>query len=287
VAWVHPTWRDLVIERLAADADLRRHFLGRCGAHGMVLALSTAGGAAGERSLPLVTCDEDWDALGDRIHALAPELDSGELVAVLTAIRVAVQELGAGGAGGEARALARMALARIAGLWERDRSPIALTVLDAWLLVSAMLDPPLWPPSLSMTWAELLPTRAPDPHDVPEVQRFADWVTLCDLLSSFSPALPQTLGFGRYQMRVMEDFLRRVAVDLEFTGNEPTIRALEATASFAPELAGRAQRLNAWLREGAEAPDWLAEVAPDPALGRQAHLAAGEGIDVGRVLADL
>jgi hypothetical protein len=287
VAWVHPTWRDLVIERLAADATLRRHFLSRCGAHGMVLALSTAGGTEGRRNLPLLTADEDWDALGDRIYALLPELDSGELVAVLTALGLAVQDLGDGSADGEARAMTRMALTRIAKLWERDRSPITLTVLDAWLSVSAMLDPPLWPPSLATTWAELLPARAPDPRDVSEVQRFADWVTLCDLLSSFSPALVQTLGFGRDQTRVIEDFLRRVGADLEFSGNEPAIRALEATASFAPGLAGRARRLSALLREGVETPDWLAEVAPDPALGGQAHLASGEGIDVGRVLADL
>src|SRR6185437_13150817 len=70
VAWVHPTWRDLVIERLAADAELRHRFLGRCGPHGVVLALSTGGGARGERRLPLLRDDKDWDAVGDRIYAL-------------------------------------------------------------------------------------------------------------------------------------------------------------------------------------------------------------------------
>ena len=52
VAWVHPTWRDLVIERLAADAELRRRFLARCGPHGIVLALSTSGGAEGGAAPP-------------------------------------------------------------------------------------------------------------------------------------------------------------------------------------------------------------------------------------------
>jgi hypothetical protein len=40
VAWVHPTWRDLVIERLAADATLRRRHRGP---HEILLALSTGG----------------------------------------------------------------------------------------------------------------------------------------------------------------------------------------------------------------------------------------------------
>jgi hypothetical protein len=53
VTWVHPSWRDLVIDELAADADARRRFLARCTIDGLVLALSTGGGASGERALPL------------------------------------------------------------------------------------------------------------------------------------------------------------------------------------------------------------------------------------------
>ena len=30
VSWVHPSWRDLVIESLAADPVERRRFLSRC-----------------------------------------------------------------------------------------------------------------------------------------------------------------------------------------------------------------------------------------------------------------
>jgi hypothetical protein len=43
VAWVHPTWRDLVVERLAADATLRRHVPRHRGPHEILLALSTGG----------------------------------------------------------------------------------------------------------------------------------------------------------------------------------------------------------------------------------------------------
>ena len=54
VDWVHPSWRDLVIESLADDAAARRHFLARCGVDGAALALSGGGGAAGERERPLL-----------------------------------------------------------------------------------------------------------------------------------------------------------------------------------------------------------------------------------------
>jgi hypothetical protein len=194
---VHPTWRDLVIERLAGDTDLRRRFLSRCGPHGVVLALSTAGGADGERSLPLITGDGDWDALGDRIYALLPELDHAELAMVLRAMLSAVQFVTPDlMAAGEARVLARMCLERTASMWAAAGTPVLLDCVDAWLSLSDHLDPPASPDFLGPTWADLLPAALPDPKDLSEVQRFADWVTLCELLGEFSRALLEQLGFG-------------------------------------------------------------------------------------------
>jgi hypothetical protein len=197
VAWVHPTWRDLVIERLAGDTDLRRRFLSRCGPHGVVLALSTAGGSQGERSLPLIAGDADWDALGDRIYALLPELDHAELAMVLRAILNTIQIVTMDGmAAGEARVLARMALERSAGLRAEAGAPVLLDCVDAWLSLSDHLDPPVSPEFLGPTWAELLPAALPDPEDLAEVQRFADWATLCELLGEFSREQLEQLGFS-------------------------------------------------------------------------------------------
>ena len=77
VEWVHPSWRDLVIESLAADGEARRHFLPRCGVDGVAIALSWGGGASGERERPLLRCDADWDALGDGLYSPLPRLRRG------------------------------------------------------------------------------------------------------------------------------------------------------------------------------------------------------------------
>ncbi|HEY2317209.1 MAG TPA: hypothetical protein VGH67_02845 [Solirubrobacteraceae bacterium] len=208
VAWVHPTWRDLVIERLAGDAELRRHFLACCGPHGIVLALSTEGGAAGERALPLVVDDEDWDALGDRIYGLVPELDHAELVAVLRALRAVLETMTTDWtAAGEARVLARMTLERTASLWESAAKPVLLDCVDAWLTLSDRLgQPQVWPGFLAATWADLLPAQLPEAHDLAEMQRFADWVTLCELLGEFSPELLGELGYGAGQDELVRSF---------------------------------------------------------------------------------
>ena len=77
VDWVHPSWRDLVIEELAEDAETRRHFLARCGVDGAAIALSGSGGAEGARERPLLREDADWDALGDGLYSLCHDTRRG------------------------------------------------------------------------------------------------------------------------------------------------------------------------------------------------------------------
>jgi hypothetical protein len=231
VAWVHPTWRDLVIERLTGDAALRHRFLGRCGPHGIVLALSTAGGTGGERRLPLICDDEDWDAIGDRIYALAPDLEHAELVAVFAAVGLAVTELTREepARSGEARVLARMALERTDSVWTAANAPVPLDCIDAWLRLSQHFDPVVWPGFLAPTWAELLPTELPDPGDLPEVERFTDWMTLSELIGNFSLELLGELGYGSVQGKLRRDFrdreLRKLGV-VQRIGASPVQDAL-------------------------------------------------------------
>lgn len=83
VGWVHPSWRDLVIDELRQGATARQRFLDACGLHGATLALSQAGGIAGEGTLPLLVHDGDWDRLGDRLTALVGQLEEQELTQLL------------------------------------------------------------------------------------------------------------------------------------------------------------------------------------------------------------
>lgn len=273
---MHPTWRDLVIERLAADAALRRRFLAHCGVHGLVLALSVAGGAEGERRLPLLVSDGDWDTIGDRLYAVAAELETGELIVLLETLAATIDNLETAPDAGEARALSALVLTRVAKRWDAGHDAIALPPLGAWLRLARRLQPPPEPPSLGVTWAELLPARTPDPADVAEVQRFTDWLILCRLLA---PEQLAPLGWSPDQMRPITEFVERVTADPTGFAADPVIQALEAASELHPWLGGRARRLIALLGR-VEPEPWVAP--PEP----EAPGPAG-GFDIDRVLADL
>lgn len=66
IGWMHPSYRDLVIDELSADYQWRRIFLQEMNEEGVSLALSDSGGRSGGRTLPLLKDEEDWNLLRHR-----------------------------------------------------------------------------------------------------------------------------------------------------------------------------------------------------------------------------
>jgi hypothetical protein len=288
---VHPTWRDLVIRQLATDPRARRHFLSRCGVYGAVLALSVAGGVEGERRLPLLRSDEDWDALTDRLYALVCELDLTELIALLSALTQALAALDdAPQSRNEVVAIARTVLMRIKALWDSVRKPIPLAALESWLALGRVLRPRPEPPHLSVTWVELLPADAPRLDDRAAIERFNDWLALCEMLRGYDSGLRLRLNLGPDRADVMAEFIYRVDLLRLEQGPEPFVpddfepllRALRSIGSLQPELSLYADRMATMLRRGrARSPG-----EGEPQLA-EPPIYAGERFDVHRVLMDL
>jgi hypothetical protein len=292
VEWVHPSWRDLVIDHLAEDAMARAHFLSGCSPHGVLLALSLGGGDRGSRELPLLISDPDWDALTDRIYELAPELDTRELYALLDSIGSAVALRDE--RSGEAKALARTVLARLAHLWEHAEAPIPLQALEAWLALARRVRPGSrapTPPNLERTWAELLPATAPDVEDLQAVERFADWLTLADLLRVYRPKDLERFRFGDQAsvINIFVDSLDGAPWGLDPGARDHVLRALRQIELLAPALESMSPYF--WSQLDGAVLEFLElqherspRPSPEPLAGQQPGWRL---FDVARVLEDL
>ena len=262
VDWVHPSWRDLVIEQLAQDDAERRRFLAHCGVDGAALALSWAGGAGGERERPLLRSDADWDALGDGLYSLCPDLDEAEAIRLLGVLEAAGEDR-------EVLALAELVLKRLG--W--SGRAISVDAFAAWAPLARKLDPPPQPPAMTKTWAALEP--AAEPTEPQELERFADWLRLAELLREHDPETLARLGFPERYEDILDAFARRSPDTEPVLERELRLETLDRLAVLDPELAAPAMSKMAELT-----PPVIPSEPPEPPP------APGE-FPVARVLRDL
>jgi hypothetical protein len=238
VSWVHPSWRDLVIESLAADAAERRRFLSCCGVDGAALALSEAGGASGERERPLLRDDADWDALGDGLHHLCAEIDEPDAIRLLGVLDAAGENV-------EVLALARLVIDRLG--W--SGKALSVDAICAWTPLAARLTPRPEPPAVAMTWLEL------EPHEVPatpaELERFADWLRLAEVLDRHDSELLRGLGFPGRHEECLRRFANKSPREEPPVERDLRIESLSRLAALEPSLSGAANEASALMFETA------------------------------------
>src|SRR4051794_2071115 len=86
IDWVHPSYRDLVIDELCRDSQLGRTFLSSMSIDGAILAVSSSGGAKGERYLPLMNFHDSWEILDERCLELVGREPLEEVVRLVQAL---------------------------------------------------------------------------------------------------------------------------------------------------------------------------------------------------------
>jgi hypothetical protein len=211
VTWVHPSWRDLVIEQLVEDAPRRQRFLRECSIDGLLLAVSIAGGASGELELPLLQEDADWDALSDRVAGAMSELEHPDLTRWFVALAEARLDAEPEG---ELQALVRYSLELVSRRWREECEVVPVGLLASWfdIAATASLTEPIERPDIVATWVELLPGDRVDPRVASDVVRFDEWLALVQLLQERAPEALATVGFPeRYRSvvgRLVDDVHR-------------------------------------------------------------------------------
>ncbi|HTP20134.1 MAG TPA: hypothetical protein VMJ65_11055 [Solirubrobacteraceae bacterium] len=294
IGWVHPSWRDLVIDELREDPDARRRFLAVSGVDGVALAVSRAGGSRGERSLPLMIDDADWDVLGDRLHELRRELEDRELARILLALSGALAGANDRRQTVELDSLAINVLRGTRREWDETRAPVPVFLLEAWYVLNASVTDPRAGPQLAPTWGELHPGELllehPDPS---ELARTEEWLELAELLRRYDLAALEWFGFFSRD----RDLLERLIVTLTRTSADEELRpqtesVLARIERLVPGLALGAQsareigrlveglgRKRWWVPEDLAAPP-----STEPAI---ASVTDFQREDVHRVLRDL
>lgn len=192
VDWIHPSYRDLVIDELSADPTKQSALLRRMNVQGIKLALSTAGGPAGERSMPLLTTPEGWDALECRCEEIAAEMNDAEISALLAVLIDAVR--GAQSVPNGYRSRIERALRSVCETavrrWDASPREIATAALAAFFRAADELSPGPSPPRVDPSWDSSCEDLriATNRGYLTNADAVAEWTELLDLLDARYPS---------------------------------------------------------------------------------------------------
>lgn len=247
VTWVHPSWRDLVIDQLERDPVRRRAFLARCGIEGALLALSIAGGPAGERNLPFLIDDADWDELLAHVDALVGELDTAERVRLLRQVSEAVLDRSHDDDRRATAELDALAARLLETILPHGVDTTTLVVLPEWYALAELVREPPPAPDVTRVWIETVPTEELDLAARDGVAALEAWTVLVEVMDRHDPAALRRFGFPAAQDEVVGRLFARDAPVLAAGLTKDEALALRRLArSLAPLFPDRRTALRAF-----------------------------------------
>jgi hypothetical protein len=294
IGWVHPSWRDLVIEQLRADESARQRFLAQCGVDGVTLALSQEGGGSGERNLPLLETDADWDHLGDRMPDLIRELEPRDLSRVLLTLDTALDSIEDRTQLREAQNLAVHLLNATRRMWNQTGETLPAFLLGGWFRVSKHLTDDIERPTISPTWVELHPGfLLMEQPDRDELLRTDEWLAFAQMLLEYDVGVLMELGFFARDRDLLESLVTSLP---QVAASQPDLRPLSESVlkrieELVPALAERARSAftSAGYAEELETSRWWVphDIAAPPSTESVTAKTDFTRDDVDRVLSDL
>ena len=150
VDWMHPSYRDLVIDELARASGLQQSFLSSTGLGGIKLAISDTGGACGDRRLPLMNSPESWDVLRLRSEHVAESGTTSQIAELINTLDSAGKAAEDANTCARFREILSVVCLRACRRWNGSGEALEPNVLSTYVAATTGLKPlppipDIWP----------------------------------------------------------------------------------------------------------------------------------------------
>jgi hypothetical protein len=209
--WIHPSYRDLVIEQLIDDLDSQLRLLHRTDISGIRLAISTVGGARGERDYPFFRHATAISAVEARCVKLATFPDDVMLAQLLALFSRAL--------GDEKLAIIRDALLPIlrsiceaaVARWDKEGKLLTPYVLETYQKAATHLGTRLYPSMAATLNASILAAEvALASESLVESDLLSEVSAIVSIANSWYPDAPITDSRGSPVEELMSQLVKRV-----------------------------------------------------------------------------
>jgi hypothetical protein len=250
IDWIHPSYRDLVIDELASNRERQLSFLERVSTNGVKLALSLSGGGSGEREMPLVTTDESWVSLSQRCREIVGSEDTETVTELLDILGSALKaEDTTAPAKARVEPTLRDVCDAAAKQWNERCEPLEIDALRSFFRACGGLVAPPTFPDIESTWesssddvrGRIRSRYLWDPFPI------SCWSEVADLIEEYYPEFAES-GQYRDTRAAIESDLFELAD--EFVDNGPDLEDPESNDSEGRRLEQFAEALSRLDRDG-------------------------------------
>lgn len=247
-SWIHPSYRDLVIDELSSDDGIRKHFIATTDYAGVTLAISSLGGTVGGRSVPLLRDEDDWERFSTRIQTLIAASSADIAAMILVQFSESIES--------ENRPEIRRRLVTLLGSlcdtlrasWDNNATILDANHIKAFSDASRWLEriPPL--PDLSRSWEHHVASCALEAEQAHSGEWFdpralSRLVDLVEVIRGSEPRLLAKVGFPSAFEKLFSDLEVAMAAELESDPDLDDVDAIENRASQLDDLASSLRRL--------------------------------------------
>jgi hypothetical protein len=259
VEWIHPSYRDLVIEQLKDGGSLKSEFLSKMNVAGIKLALSDTGGSFGKLRFPLINSPEDWDTLRTRTLETAGDSGVEHCTTLLTVLTAALD----GSVGQEKSTLLTILKAAcqvIRERWNSEQVALSALAVSAYATASERTSPMEPMPALEVTWQgarESLTQQVKDEDSnfLFDCSTLDEFLSLVEEIANSEPRLLRRVNFPAGLEADFEALLARVdrdlASDRDWMEKDEYDSEADASLSLAASLK-RLQRVAPSTKEAAK-----------------------------------
>lgn len=297
--WMHPSYRDLVIEELVEDQELRLQFLHTVGLEGLKLALSDRGGVNGERIHPLVIDEASKLVVKERILEIA---NSSEVYQAKPLLEILVNATKQSNKNSE---WLHEILGDVFQILNKNwnRQVIWVATLETYCEASLLLRPLPPIPDLEPTWKSVVS----DVHEalredlILEPYPIQSWIEFIELVKQNEPRFLRQVNFPSLYLELTQKIHDQLEIELSTELLSPTkdeirdeaerIYALADCATALGSLFGEFRlqfnKLSRLLREKYEELMNVLEPEEEDLDDESASLHADRDFDIDAVFVDL
>lgn len=210
--WMHPSYRDLLIDELASEKKLRDPFLRTANLKDIGLAFSTQGGENGKRALPLIVDDDSKRIIEQRIVEIIPDLTIHEQLGLFYIIESSIKEKGSNIEW--IISLLCQLLSSLRTHWQER--PINLPLLTEFCNLSLYLKPLPQLPDFERTWnyqIDLL-KNAIEEEGCFSGSEIGDWAKLISLLKKNEPRFLTQINFPDSFSSLISEIIKNLESDV-------------------------------------------------------------------------